>query len=141
MSDRDDRANGQYCHFCGALFFPANPATSACPECAREQCKVIAKEEAGEPQCECVNWARESIAYNLLGRGRDGLPFVTNHHPRCTHYNDSLIDVWKITDGSACCWADNLQDAVDIAGEEKVKVTQEKMHREVFNHLPEFEGF
>lgn len=83
--------------------------------------------------CECVNWAR---AVNLK--------YLTNHHPNCPHYNDSLMDVWKVTVDGVSCYVDNEQDARETAGDEQrddITVTKEKMHREVFEHLPEFEGF
>jgi hypothetical protein len=37
--------------------------------------------------CECFNWARAHPGP------------LTNHHPNCSHYNDSLMDVWKVTVG------------------------------------------
>lgn len=83
--------------------------------------------------CECVNWAR---AVNLK--------YLTNHHENCPHYNDSLMDVWKVTVDGVSCYVDNEQDARETAGDEQrddITVTKEKMHREVFDHLPEFEGF
>ena len=86
--------------------------------------------------CPCANWAR-SI----------NLKYLTNHHPNCPRYNDSLMDVWKVSDGSASYYQDNEADAFrDMAADEEcgvtdLKLTQERMHREVFEHLPEFNGF
>lgn len=93
--------------------------------------------------CECVNWCRViGPPYNL--RGRYGLPLFTNHHPNCPHYNDSLIDVWKMTVNGVSAYMDNEQDVTDCCQDEledETTVTKEKMHREVFTNLPEFEGF
>lgn len=66
--------------------------------------------------------------------------YITNHHENCPHYNDSLMDVWKVTVGRMYCIMDNEQDARDTAGDDGV-VTKEKMHREVFDNLPVFVGF
>ena len=82
--------------------------------------------------CEiCQNWARV-----------DGKP--TDHSPNCPYYNDSLIDVWKVTFDGVTCYVANEQDARETAGDEQndyITVTQEKMHREIFNQMPEFPGF
>lgn len=79
--------------------------------------------------CKCINWCRT-----------DGQ--MTNHHPACTHYNDSLIDVWKVTDGSTCFYTDDKQAAdTEAEGCDDITITKVKMHREVFDLLPEFEGF
>lgn len=83
--------------------------------------------------CECVNWARSV-----------DLKYLTNHHPNCPHYNDSLIDVWKMTVNGVSAYMDNEQDVIDCCQDEfedETTITKEKMHREVFEHLPEFEGF
>src|SRR5688572_12638945 len=50
--------------------------------------------------CPCANWAR-SI----------NLKYLTNHHPNCPHYNDSLMDVWKVSDGNSSYYHDNEKDA------------------------------
>ena len=99
--------------------------------------------------CECINWTRLNITapYNL--RRSDGVPLVTNHHPNCPHYNDSLMNVWKVSLGLSRCYFDNEQDAKDMAGTEGqeigvsgvIEITKEKMHREVLENLPEFDGF
>lgn len=82
--------------------------------------------------CEtCQNWART-----------DGKP--TNHHPNCEHYNDSLIVVWKMTVNRSTCYFETEQDVIRAAQEEfedETTITKEQMHREIFEHLPEFEGF
>jgi len=93
-------------------------------------------------KCECENWAR-SFDTNKF-KGGDGLPLVSNHHPNCPHYQDSLMDVWKVTDGGISAYMDNEQDAKDTAGEEEsgdVITTKEKMPREIFENLREFDGF
>lgn len=77
--------------------------------------------------CPCTSWAR------------DGSGPLTNHHRRCDHYNDSLIDVWRCEIDGRYCYVDNEPDA--SACDEGVTVTRERMHREVFDNLPEFDGF
>ena len=96
--------------------------------------------------CECKNWVRginEDPLYANL-KSADGIPLLPNHSPNCPHYNDSLMDVYKVTVGGISCFVDNLQDAKDTAGEDdsgEVELTHEKMHREVFENLREFDGF
>lgn len=83
--------------------------------------------------CECAQWAR-SINRNYL----------TNHHENCPRYNDSLMDAWKVTVDGRSAYCEHEQDARETAGDEQreeITVTKERMHREVFEHLPEFEGF
>lgn len=82
----------------------------------------------------CQNWARV-----------DGGP--TKHHPNCPHYNDSLIDVWRVSDGSTSFVTDNEHDAIytadeeEACGNERPTVTKERMHQELLEQLPEFDGF
>jgi len=78
---------------------------------------------------ECINWCRVG---GLLG-------MIPNHHPNCEHYNDSLIDVWKVElDGNYFytdvepCYKDFIEGEV---------ITKEKLHRECYEQLEEFEGF
>lgn len=68
---------------------------------------------------------------------------VPNHHPNCPHYNDSLIDVWKVTLDGVSCYVDNEADAIDTAGpdEPKPEIVKLKLHREILENMPEFEGF
>lgn len=106
---------------------PQTPATSAPPALL-------------EAPCECLNWPRGITPEKSYGRTKDGVPLLTNHHPNCQHYNDSLIDVWKVTVDGSSCYVDNEQDALDTVGDSGT-VSQEKMHKEIFEHLPEFEGF
>lgn len=60
------------------------------------------------------------------------------------HYNDSLMDVWKVSVGCISCYVANEQDAKDTAGEDEsgeVVIEKQKMHQEIFENLPEFDGF
>lgn len=76
--------------------------------------------------CECMNWCR-------LGGP------LTNHHPNCARYNDSLIDVWKVSFDGSYYYTDREPGDDELWGEEVV--TKEKMHREIYEELPEFQGF
>lgn len=87
--------------------------------------------------CECTNWAGSWFS---RFRTSDKIPIPTNHHPNCLKYNDSLIDVWKTTVDGVSSYTINEQDALDSKGDNGI-VTQEKMHKEVFENLPEFGGF
>lgn len=94
--------------------------------------------------CEiCQNWERVEDPYKI--RTRKGLPVLTNHHPNCPHYNDSLMDVWKVSCHGSNCYLDNEKDAEQAAETEgsgdTVAIVKTKMHREVFENLPEFDGF
>lgn len=100
--------------------------------------------------CECKNWPRginENPLYASL-KSADGIPLLPNHHPNCSHYNHSLMDVWKVTHCGTSCFVDNEQDANDTAGSEcdasggdTVSIVKTQMHREVFENLREFDGF
>ena len=74
-----------------------------------------------------------------------GKLLVPNHHPNCPHYNDSLMDVWKVSLDHISCYVDNEQDANDTSGSEgsgdTISIVKMKIHREVFENLPEFDGF
>jgi hypothetical protein len=90
--------------------------------------------------CECAFWCRTGVEprYQHL-KGKE-IPFVvTNHHPHCEHYNDSLIDVWKVQYGTEFYYTEHEPIAEETESGEIV--TKEKMHKEVFEQLPEFEGF
>lgn len=89
-------------------------------------------------QCECVFWCRNNFEYPNL-KGKDIHFVVTNHHPHCPHYNDSLIDVWKVSYDGQFYYTDKLPCKEETENGETV--TQEKMHKEVFEQLPEFNGF
>lgn len=86
--------------------------------------------------CEiCENWARDGRDSLKIG----GQLLAPNHHPSCPHYDDSLIDVWKVTIDGVSLYMDNEQTAKDAAG--NATITKERMHREIFDSLPDFEGF
>lgn len=91
--------------------------------------KIIQEAMSTEPNCPCANWARDI-----------DLKYLTNHHPNCPRYNDSLMDVWKVTVDGVSCFVEHEQDAQDTVGDCGT-ITKEQMHREVFEHLPEFRGF
>jgi hypothetical protein len=85
---------------------------------------------------ECHTWAKAQTLDS-----KDPQPL---HHPRCKHYNDSLIDVWRIslTGEKGGCVVDKEADALDMTAEDPdLTVTKTKMHKEVFENLPEFQGF
>ncbi len=94
--------------------------------------------------CECANWARTDLSHAL--KSRDGIPLAPNHHPDCTHYNESLMDVWKVTCCGSRCYVDSEVAAKEMqsleeAGEDPVTVEKFRMHREIFENLPEFQGY
>lgn len=140
------------CYQCGHSW-QALPKEWQCPICLHQMTEEESQRYAGCPTgfhavahvrfnaaCDvCQNWARADV------KKYAGKLIATNHHPNCPHYNDSLMDVWKISDGSTSCFTDNEQDARDTIGEGEewsdVKITKERMHREIFVNLPEFEGF
>lgn len=97
-----------------------------------------------DTDCTCKNWAQADLNPYKIKR-RDGVPVVTNHHPNCQHYNDSLMDVWKVTHEGQSCYVENEQEANKMAGAEvsggTISIVKERMHREVFENLPEFDGF
>ena len=64
----------------------------------------------------------------------------TNHHPNCPHYNDSLIDVWKIIEEGAGFYTDNLEDTFEYI-EDGATIIKERMHKEIYDNLYEFKGF
>jgi len=62
---------------------------------------------------------------------------MTNHHPHCEHINASLIDVWRVSLDGVSYVTDSHPGELT----EGETVTAEKMHREIYDHLPEFSGF
>lgn len=92
--------------------------------------------------CEiCMNWVR---CFDTRIVNRDGIPVIPHHHPNCPHYNDSLMDVWvtEIDGNKAYCEHEvDARESIGEEGWEGAKVYQTKMHREVFENLPDFEGF
>lgn len=93
-------------------------------------------------QCECINWARVEIS-PYPWRGATGLPLVTNHHPNCKHYEDSLVDVWNVSDGSSTMVLTEEPDIKAEYGEcaEDLTVSKSKMHLECVEQLGEHDGF
>lgn len=94
---------------------------------------------AGSQACACKTWAR-CLPIDLTYPSPD-------HHSACPHYNDSLIVVWRVSlDGSSYVTDDKADADEAVAlyseGADSVPtVTAEKMHREVYENLPEFDGF
>lgn len=87
------------------------------------------KESEGEGMdCRCQNWARVDV--NQMGH-------CTDHHPECEHFNDSLIDVFKVDIDGTYYLTDEFP--TDLTGQETV--TKTTIHKEVYDRLPEFEGF
>ena len=86
---------------------------------------VVNHGNKNKPCCECLNWART-----------DG--WITRHHPNCEHYNDSLIDVWIVDTGDGICCVDNITELGEF--EEIVSIKKSKIHKEVFDYMPEFQG-
>lgn len=85
----------------------------------------------------CMSWCRSDLRWE---NGK--LMPMTNHHPRCEHVDASLIDVWKVSDGSTSYY-DEDEVAANNEGEncDDITITKIKMHREIYDNLPEFDGF
>jgi hypothetical protein len=71
---------------------------------------------------------------------------MTNHHPRCEHVDASLMDVWRVCvpGESGGCIVDDEKQAREMATEDPdapLEVHHQRMHREIFENLPEFAGF
>lgn len=73
---------------------------------------------------------------------------LTNHHPDCTYVDASMIDVWtvRLPGATGGCIHDNEADAVEMVKNESnaddpLEIVRGKMHREIFDNLPEFDGF
>ena len=80
--------------------------------------------------CDCMTWARTF----------DGVfDKSTNHHPRCPRVDETLIDVWRVEYDGAYYFSDHEPDRADMHPEEMI--TKQRMHRELFDRLPEFAGF
>lgn len=77
--------------------------------------------------CECRNWARLNDGVEDKG---------TDHHPRCPRVDDSLIDVWRVSYDGESYVIDREPD-----NNPQETVTRERMHREIYDNLPEFNGF
>lgn len=88
-------------------------------------------------QCNCLNNASIGQYPKVMG-----IIYLTSHTPECPHFNDSLIDVWKVTVDGVSCYCDNETDANSTAAEDSnTTVEHMKMHREVLDQIPEFKGF
>ena len=104
-------------------------------------------ESEAEMICDiCQNWARNDVLPYVPANKRSkykvngiSLPLVPNHHPGCEHYEDSLIDVWKVSYDGQHYYTDKAPTSEETESGETVEQT--KMHKEVFEQLPEFEGF
>lgn len=69
---------------------------------------------------------------------------VPNHHPRCAHVDTSLIDVWRVAphDEGGGCIVRSESEAREVAeDDEGLAIHKERMHREVYENLSEFDGF
>ena len=93
--------------------------------------------------CECATWCRSDVTAPYGLRTRAGAPLITNHHPNCEHYNDSLMDVWKVGDGDGTYYYDHDENfAQDVYADlPDGTIEKLKMHREIYENLPEFDGF
>lgn len=83
---------------------------------------------------------------HLWARGINPNEPMTNHHPRCEHVDASLIDVWEVVipGEEHGCIMESEADARAMAGEDPnapLEARPRKMHREVYENLPEFAGF
>lgn len=65
---------------------------------------------------------------------------MPNHHPRCEHYNASLIDVFRVSHEDGGSYVTDKEPSPNDLGD-GLKVSPEQMHREVYENLPEFDGF
>ena len=88
--------------------------------------------------CACFTWARTDI------QCKDGkeLPHPM-HAPRCPHFNESLIDVWRFSfDGDSYVTKNKpTPQEIDEAELGGIVITKEQMHLEVFEALVEHNGF
>lgn len=78
--------------------------------------------------CKCQAWER--IDLNPSG-------YCPDHHPDCKHFRDSLIDVFKVQCNGSYYLTE--ESPKDLTGEETVVKMQ--IHREIYDRLPEFQGF
>ena len=69
---------------------------------------------------------------------------MTNHHPNCPNVDESLIDVWTIKkDGRSLVVAKDpsIEPPYDAEETDGATITKSKMHAEIYENLPEFDGF
>lgn len=66
---------------------------------------------------------------------------MTLHNPRCSHVDSTLIDVWRVAyDGRHYITDLDPADEPEIlCGDETI--TKGKMHREIYENLPDLAGF
>lgn len=76
--------------------------------------------------CECVTWARADF---------DPTGQITTHRRSCPRFKEGLIDVWRV-ESEGASYVTNAEPT-EIEG---ATVTLERMHREIFDNLPEFAG-
>lgn len=63
----------------------------------------------------------------------------TNHHPNCPKVDESLIDVWHIECEHGSYYLDYEPRPEDL--EDDQIAVKGRMHRELYDRLPEFSGF
>lgn len=87
----------------------------------------------------CETWVRcEPIDLTYNG---------PNHHSKCEHRDATLIDVWRVSLGGSSYVTNDEADADEAVAlysedpDSVPTVTKEKMHAEVYDNLPEFDGF
>ncbi len=84
----------------------------------------------------CMNWARACNPHAPQ----------TNHHPSCEFVDKSLIDVFsvRVPGEEGGCVVESKALAERMANEDPappLEIVPQKMHRELFEQLPEFAGF
>lgn len=85
----------------------------------------------------CERWCRFDIAVE-----NGAIRAMTYHHPRCEHVDASLIDVWRVVvDGQTLILDDEEDAEMEAEMSAGAVVTKDRMHREIFEALPEFAGF
>jgi len=90
--------------------------------------------------CEiCHSWVRDTRNCYPKLKSVSCHFVMTDHHVDCPHYNDSLIDVWKVEHDGESFYTNEKPCIEDFENGEVI--TQEKMHKEVLEQLPEFNGF
>jgi hypothetical protein len=89
--------------------------------------------------CKCENWARADVQYAGLKSG-NGMPLITNHHPTCQHYNDSLIPIFLCHgEGGVICYCASRKEAEEF-NKTTEPIKEIKMHREIFEQLKEVDN-
>ncbi len=98
---------------------PQNSAANTPSGLATDDCSPPLTREV----CQCHNWA-------VLE------PHKTFHHPNCKLVDESLIDVFKVTLDGNYFFTDNPLEV-----EKGSSVVKTKMHREIYDRLPESVSF